>query len=97
MFEKMKLLGPLLILIGAATLFPDNNVLFNSSYISYGLIFLGIILLLAAWIFTNNHKSLLCRVGFHKYKHMGWDEEMPVMAIHKCERCGYIRKVVRSG
>lgn len=43
----------------------------------------------------NNNISILCRLGFHKFKHIDWEEESP-RAIYECKKCGQIKKVMRG-
>ncbi|MFZ0368358.1 MAG: hypothetical protein WAM07_02025 [Halobacillus sp.] len=41
----------------------------------------------------KKNKPILCRIGFHKFKRMDWEEGTP-RVIYKCERCGKLKKVM---
>ncbi|WP_158290373.1 hypothetical protein [Halobacillus salinus] len=40
-------------------------------------------------------KHLLCRIGLHKFKQIGWEDQSPA-AIFKCDRCGKERRAIKA-
>ncbi|MFG6146975.1 hypothetical protein [Halobacillus sp. B23F22_1] len=57
---------------------------------------IGLVLIVIARGRAQRHGSFLCRMGFHKNKHIRWDDEMKSMAIYQCERCGMTKKVMKN-
>lgn len=67
------------------------------------LIFFPFLCLFAAvFLFTvyavriNKETAIRCRVGWHSFVHIGWDEQMASGAIYECRRCGKRKKVMRA-
>ncbi|MCT1901460.1 hypothetical protein [Oceanobacillus sojae] len=96
MKNKAPLIGYSLIFLGAALIITDAGALFNMYYLYYISIIVGIIILLTYYLITRSEKNLLCRIGFHKFEHIGWDDEVSFRLIYRCRRCGYVKRVIRS-
>lgn len=87
LFSKLKFIASNAILIGAVLLLAKVDETFNLYNVPYILIIGGLILLVISLLATNKEKSLLCRVGLHKFEQVGRDSEFPALFIYKCERC----------
>ncbi|MFD1415921.1 hypothetical protein [Oceanobacillus jeddahense] len=96
MKKKTPLIGYTLIFLGTAFLVADADALFNMYYLHYASIIVGIVILLIYYLTTRSEKNLLCRIGFHKFEHVGWDDKVTFRLIYRCQRCGYEKKVIRS-
>ncbi|GGP10129.1 hypothetical protein [Oceanobacillus neutriphilus] len=96
MRNKAPLTGYSLIFLGAAFIIADADALFNMYYLHYVSIVVGMVILLAYYLTTRSEKNLLCRIGFHKFEHVGWDNEVPFRLIYRCQRCEYVKRVIRS-
>ncbi|EIM05817.1 hypothetical protein A1A1_14304 [Planococcus antarcticus DSM 14505] len=96
MFGKLKFVASSMILIGILLLLAKVDETFNLYNAPYILIILGIILLIISLLATNQEKSLLCRIGLHKYEQVGRDSEVTALFIYKCERCKKEKKVMKA-
>ncbi|GAA0333225.1 hypothetical protein [Oceanobacillus sp. FSL W7-1293] len=96
MKKKAPLIGYSLIFLGIAFLTANTDALFNMYYLHYVSIIVGIVILLIYYLTTRSEKNLLCRIGFHQFEHIGWDEEVTFRLIYRCQRCGHKKKVIRS-
>jgi hypothetical protein len=65
--------------------------------ISIGLIAAGVGLSAAAALAAKRDLPVPCRLGFHRYDHTGYDEEMRSMRIYICRRCEKVKKAVLGG
>lgn len=92
MSKHLKLIAPSMILFGILLLLAEVDETFNLHNAPYVLIILGFILLVVSLLTTNKEKSLLCRIGLHKYQRISEDSEIPAMFLYKCDRCGKEKK-----
>ncbi|MFD1032514.1 hypothetical protein [Metaplanococcus flavidus] len=92
MFANLKAIASVFILIGIILLLAEVGETFNLYNAPYILIIVGFIFLVISSIITNKEKSLLCRIGLHKYERLGRDIEVPAMFIYKCKRCSKQKK-----
>ena len=95
LFSKMKFIASNAILIGVVLLLAKVEETFNLYKLPYILIIGGLILLVVSLLAINKEKSLLCRVGLHKFEQGGRDSELPGLFIYRCERCRKEKKVVK--
>ncbi|WP_431802537.1 hypothetical protein [Halobacillus andaensis] len=56
----------------------------------------GTILVAGARVRNRSESHFLCKIGLHKNKQAGWDEEWQSAAIYQCERCGRTKKVIKG-
>lgn len=96
MFSKVKFIASTAILIGFVLLFAKVDKMFNLYNAPYILIIGGLILLVISLVATNKEKSLLCRIGLHRFEQVGRDSEVTALFIYKCERCGQKKKVMKA-
>ncbi|MFD1064725.1 hypothetical protein [Oceanobacillus locisalsi] len=96
MKKNAPFIGYSLIFLGVAFIVVDTSALFHMYYFHYVFIIVGVVILLTYYLTTRKEKSLLCRIGFHKFEHVGWDDDVPFRLIYRCQRCGYEKKVIRS-
>lgn len=96
MFSKLKFIASTAILIGVVLLLAKVDETFNLYNSPYILIIGGLILLVISLLATNKEKSLLCRIGLHKFEQVGSDSEVKALFIYKCERCGHEKKVMKA-
>lgn len=82
--KRAPLIGYLLVFIGVAFAVVDTSALFNMNYVNYVFIIVGVITLLIYYLTTREEKNLLCRIGFHKFEHVGWDDEVTFRLIYRC-------------
>lgn len=95
MFSKMKFIASNAILLGVVLLLAKVDETYNLYNAHYILIIGGLVLLVVSLLATNKEKSLLCRVGLHKFEQVGRDSELPGLFIYRCERCRKEKKVVK--
>ena len=96
MFSKAKFIASTAILIGVVLLLAKVDETFNLYNAPYILIIGGLILLVISLLVTNKEKSLLCRIGLHKFEQVDRDSEVTALFIYKCERCGKKKKVMKA-
>ncbi|WP_449354799.1 hypothetical protein ACUL41_00215 [Virgibacillus natechei] len=96
MKDKVPSIGYALIFLGIALILANVDNMFHIFYFHYILIFAGLIILIIYYLSNRKEKSLLCRIGLHKFEHIGWDDEVKFALIYRCQRCGYKKRVVRS-
>ncbi|MBP2004772.1 hypothetical protein [Halobacillus andaensis] len=93
MFRKIEAIAIALIFIGFLLWVSSSRF----SFVPFSILAaIGLTLLVIARSRTQRHGSFLCRIGFHKNKHIGWDDEMKSVAIYQCERCGRTKKVMKT-
>ncbi|QAS54409.1 hypothetical protein HLI_20395 [Halobacillus litoralis] len=85
-----------MVLSGILLLLSNADDTFHMNDLPYMLIIVGLMLIITVTILLQKESSLLCRVGFHKYERIGWDEEMPNLEVVKCQRCNKEKKVMRT-
>ena len=96
MFRKLKVAAYSMILIGVLLILARVEETYNLYNAPFIFIIAGIILLLTSLLADNKEKSLLCRVGLHKFKITGQDRELPALSIYECERCGKTHKAMKT-
>ncbi|TWT08054.1 hypothetical protein FQV26_09660 [Planococcus sp. CPCC 101016] len=96
MFFKIKFVAAVFILIGVVLLLAEVDETFNVYNIPYVFILIGLISLLVSLLATRKEKSLLCRIGLHKFEQVDRGREMPALFIYKCNRCGQGKKVMKA-
>lgn len=92
--NKLKIVFSFFLLIGTVSLLAKVDQTYNLYNLPYLLIaagFIGLVFLLLA---TNKEASFLCRIGFHKFKRIGQDSEIPALYVYRCERCGKQKKAI---
>ena len=75
MKHKVPSIGYALIFLGTAIIFANDDT-FNLIYLHYISIFAGLIILVIYYLLARNEQSLLCRLGLHKFEHIGWDARL---------------------
>lgn len=88
----MKGAGYAFIIIGILLTISSSGLHFYSYLIAIA----GTVIVAAHALLNRDEKSTLCRIGYHKYKQIGWDNEITSRVIYKCERCDQIKKVMRT-
>lgn len=96
MFSHLKFIASLAVLTGVVLLLAKFDESFNLYNIPYILIIGGLVLSVISLLATNKEKSLLCRVGWHKYEQVGRAYELSGLFIYRCERCHKEKKVVKT-
>lgn len=96
MFSKVKFMASTAIFIGVVLLLAKVDETFKLYNAPYILIIGGFILLMISLVAINNEKSLLCRIGLHKFEQVDRDNEVKALFIYKCERCGKEKKVIKA-
>jgi hypothetical protein len=90
----MKSLGQILLLAGVLLLLTSWLVeglkFFTISIVLLGI---GVIAVLISSIREHTNKPFLCKIGFHRYKHIDWEQGSP-RAIYQCERCEEVKRVI---
>jgi hypothetical protein len=90
----MKSLGQILLLAGVLLLLTSWLVeglkFFTISIVLLGI---GVIAVLISSIREHTNKPFLCKIGFHRYKHIDWEQGSP-RAIYQCERCEEVKRVM---
>ncbi|TMW70992.1 hypothetical protein [Alteribacter natronophilus] len=97
MLEKNQLAAATVFTAGVMLLLADLVDVMDVSVLQYLLIVAGGAALAVISLVSKKEKSLLCRVGLHKYNRTGWDDEMPSAAIYQCDQCGRRKRVVKAG
>ncbi|HSI67921.1 MAG TPA: hypothetical protein VK947_10920 [Planococcus sp. (in: firmicutes)] len=96
MFRKLKVAAYSMIFIGGLLILAKVGETYNLYNAPLVLIIVGVILLVISLLVDNKEKSLLCRVGLHKFKITGQDRELSALSIYECERCGKTQKAMRT-
>lgn len=96
MFFKVKFIASTAILIGVILLLAKVDKIINLYDVPYILIAVGFVTLVISLLAINTEKSLLCRMGLHRFEQIGRDSEVTALFIYKCERCGKEKKVMKS-
>ncbi|ARI77782.1 hypothetical protein [Halobacillus mangrovi] len=92
--KGIQLAGSLLLLTGILLLLTLNHKV--SSVMAIVLIIAGVLCIIVYNLVIRKETNLLCRIGLHKYNHVGWDEEIKSRSIYRCERCQKEKKVMRA-
>ncbi|BAC15303.1 hypothetical protein [Oceanobacillus iheyensis HTE831] len=96
MKDKFYLIGYSLVFIGVALFIVKSTESVSIYYIDYITIIIGIGIILVASLIYGKEKNILCRAGWHRFEHVGMDDEIKFALIYKCKRCGRTKRVVRS-
>lgn len=94
MFEKLKFIAWSIILIGIFMLIVNFGTL---GFYSFGIILFGLSLHLIGSLINKKNLPVLCRIGYHKYEVIGYDNEIKSMRVYKCLRCGKKHKAILGG
>ncbi|WKA52716.1 hypothetical protein QWY22_09220 [Planococcus liqunii] len=95
MFSKVKFIASTAILTGLVLLLAKVDETFNLYNAPYILIIAGLIMLVISSLATNKEKSLLCRIGLHRFEQVGRDNEAALF-IYRCKRCGQEKNVIKA-
>lgn len=92
----MKSLGQILSVVGVLLLMTSWLVEGLKFFtISIVLLDIGVIAVLISSIREHTSKPFLCKIGFHRYKHIDWVQGSP-RAIYQLERCKEVKRVMRG-
>ncbi|MYL56667.1 hypothetical protein GLW20_04035 [Virgibacillus halodenitrificans] len=96
MKDKLNLIGYSLVFLGVVLFILKSTESISIYYIDYITITIGIGIILVGGLKYGKEKNLLCRIGWHRFEHVGRDAEVKFAFIYKCNRCGRTKRVVRS-
>ncbi len=90
------MIGSIILLIGLILFILTLQIGLNLFYTPYIFFIIGICLIGYSAIKTKAEKSVLCRIGLHKYEKIGLDDEIKSRSIYQCKRCGVKKKVFKA-
>lgn len=90
------LIGSIILFIGLILFILSLQVNMPLFYTPYIFFVIGACLIGYSAIKTKEEKSVLCKIGLHKYEKIGWDDEIKSRSIYQCKRCGVKKKVFRA-
>ncbi|SIS98265.1 hypothetical protein [Salimicrobium salexigens] len=96
MEPRIKKIGSFILLFGLVLFILSLQIKSNLLYTPYILLIIGFSMLAYSAINTREEKSVLCRMGLHKFEMIGWDDEINSRSIYKCKRCRVKKKVFRG-